>query len=290
MFSLVSSHVNNKSIFAGVLWSVVPRRIVEEATNLQIDIFVWTGCGFGDFLGYFGSTYSSVLLVIISLEKFFALYFPLKTKTVCTVSMARKVSLVTAIIFIGFNLQYFFITKKFHDVFGEYCYYGNVSEQYRNILFNIVDATLYSYGPFSIMTFTNSAIIYKFVTVKWRNRRGNTNSTSQALSKSATRGTAMLLITSFAFIILTLPLLVANVVWPNTGPILIYKSLMVIPYLNHGINGILYCIVGSRFRNELKNLFSCGKRNTRLYLSSRKSSAVNSTTSVKESTPTVTSN
>ena len=106
---------------------------MEEATNLKLDIFVWTGCGFGYFLLYFGSTYSPALLVIISLEKFFALYFPLKTKTVCTVSMARKVSLVTAIIFIGFNLQYFFITKKFEDSVGEYCYYGNVPDKYLNI-------------------------------------------------------------------------------------------------------------------------------------------------------------
>ena len=283
--------INVHSISSGVLWSDVPRRIVEEATDLQIDIFVWTGCGFGYFLLYFGSTYSSVLLVTISLEKFFALYFPLKTKTVCTVSMARRVSFITGIIFIGFNLQFFFITKMFGDSFGEYCYYGNVPEQYRNILFSIVVATLYSYGPFSIMTFTNFAIIYKFVSVKWRNRQGNTDSTSQALSKSATRGTAMLLIISFTFIILTSPILVANAAWPNSIPILIFKSFIAIQYLNHGINGILYCIVGSRFRNELKNLFTCGKKNTRLYLSSyTKSSAVNSTTSVKESIPTTTSN
>ena len=265
---------------------------MEEATDLKLDIFVWTRCGFGYFLLYFGSTYSSSLLVIISLEKFFALYFPLKTKTVCTVSMARKISLVTGVIGIGFNLQFFFITEKFGDSLGEYCYYGNVPKKYLNILFSIVIATLYSYGPFIIMTFTNVAIIYKFVSVKWRNRRGNTNSTSQALTKSATRGTAMLLIISFTFITLTSPILVANAVWPNsTIPILIFKSLLAIQYLNHGINGILYCIVGSRFRNELKNLFTCGKRNTRLYLSSyTKSSAVNSTTSVKESIPTVTSN
>ena len=225
------------------------------------------------------------------MEKFFALYFPLKTKTVCTVSRARKVSLVTAIIFIGFNLQYFFITKKFEDSVGDYCEYGNVSQKYWNILFSIVDATLYSYGPFSIMTFTNLAIIYKFVSVKWRNRQGNTDSTSQALSKSATRGTTMLLIISFAFITLTSPILVANGVWSNSIPILIFKSLLAIQYLNYGINGILYCIIGSRFRNELKNLFSCGKKNSRLYLSSyTKGTAVNSTTSVKQSTPTVTSN
>ena len=273
------------------MWSGALRRIVEEATDLRIDIFVWTGCGFGYFLLNVGLNYSPALLVIISLEKFFALYFPLKTKTVCTVGMARRVSFITGIIFIGFILQYFFITKKFEDSFGEYCYYGNVPDKYLNILFSTVFATLYSYLPFSIMAFTNLAIIYKFVTVKWRNRQGNTDFTSQALSKSATRGTAMLLIISFTFIILTSPILVANAVWPNSIPILIFKSLMAIQYLNHGVNGILYCIVGSRFRNELKNLFSCSKNHDRLYLSSyTKSSVVNSTTSVKESTPTITTN
>ena len=101
------------------------------------------------------------------------------------------------------------------------------------------------------MAFTNFVIIYKVVTVKWRNRQGNTASTSQALSKSATRGTAMLLTISFAFIFLTSPIMVANAIWPNsTIPVLIFKSLLVIQYLNYGINGILYCIVRSRFRNE----------------------------------------
>ena len=51
------------------------RRIVEEATNFQLDIFVWTGCGFGFFMMYFGFSSSSAFLVIISVEKFFALYF-----------------------------------------------------------------------------------------------------------------------------------------------------------------------------------------------------------------------
>ena len=283
----VSPNVNVHSIFSGVLWADGPRQTIEQATNLNVDIFVWMGYGFGYFLGYFGQNYSSSLLFIISLEKFFALYFPLKPKTFCTVSMARKVSMVTAIIFIGFDLQYFFITKKFEDSFGKYCYYGNVSWKYLNILFSIVDGTLYSYLPFSIMTFTNVAIIYKFVSVKWRNRlgKGNTDSTS----RSATRGTAMLLIISFTFIILTSPIMVANAVWPNsTIPFLVFKILMAIQNLNHGINGILYCIVGSRFRNELKNLFSYGKSNSRFPLSSNTiNTTVNTTTSMKESAQTV---
>ena len=33
----------------------------------------------------------------------------------------------------------------------------------------------------------------------------------------------------------------------------------ILEHLNHSINGILYCITGSRFRHELKYLLSCWK-------------------------------
>ena len=171
---------------------------MEEATDFKLDIFIWTGCGFGYFLLYFGMNSSSALLIIISVEKFFALYFPFKTKAICTVCMTRRVSFVTAVIFMGFNIQFFFITKKFEDSVGAYCYYG-ISWGYLSILFSRVFPTLYSYVPFSVMIVTNFAIIYKFVSVKCRNRRGDTDSTSQALSKSTPTGTTLILTISFCF-------------------------------------------------------------------------------------------
>ena len=39
---------------------------------------------------YFGRQYSSSLLVLMSIEKCFAVYFPLKSKTVCTVRIAKR--------------------------------------------------------------------------------------------------------------------------------------------------------------------------------------------------------
>ena len=255
---------------------------MEEATNFQVDIFVWTGCGFGFFVMYFGFSSSSALLVVISVEKCFALYFPFKTKTVCTVGTARRVSLVTVLIFVGFNLQFLFIGKKFEDEFGAYCSYGNVSEFYVDLLFGVVSAILNSYGPFVIMILCNCAIVYKFMMVKWKNRRGNTESTSQALSKSATTGTAMLLTVSFTFIFLTAPIWAANAVWPDSIPVIIFKTCLAFQYLNHGINGILYCVIGSRFRNELKNLFRCGKTDSKCSqrLCTKNSTVRNETTGV----------
>ena len=220
-------------------------------------MFTWTDCGFGYFLMYFGSNYSSALLVVISVEKCIALYLPFKSKIICTVRIARRVSLVTAIIFVTYDLQFFFISKEFEDEFGNYCYYNDSSKHYWNILFSVVDPIFYSYAPFTIMILSYSAIIYKFLSVKWKNRLGDTDSTSQALSKSATTGIAMLFTVSFTFIILTSPIAIANAVRPDDIPTVLYNVLRGMAYLNHGINGVLYCVSGSRFRSELKNLITC---------------------------------
>ena len=109
------------------------------------------------------------------------------------------------------------------------------------------------------MILANFAIISKFINAKLKTIRGGTESTSQALSKSATRGTGMLLAVSFAFIILTGPISIIQI-WKEV-PLLVFDIMAVLQYLNHGINGILYCVTGSRFRNELKKMFGCKNKN-----------------------------
>ena len=235
-----------------MLWTDVLRRFIEELTRLEIDIFVWTNCKVGYFLMYFAFNYSSALLVIISFEKFLALYFPFKTKTLYTVPIAKRVSLATAIVYLVFASQFILMGQIYVDEFGEHCDYGYVSTNYKNNLFSIVLPILYSYAPFALMISCNFAILYKFTKAK-RSSSSGMESTNQALSKSATRGTAMLLTISFAFIILTGPIVVANAIWlDSTIPYLIFRICIAFEYVNHGINGILYCISGTRFRNELK--------------------------------------
>ena len=95
--------------------------------------------------------------------------------------------------------------------------------------------------------------------VKYRTDPG-TQSTDQALSKSAIKGTAMLLTVSFAFIILTGPIAIANAIYENNIQILVFVATSTLEYLNHGMNCLLYCISGSRFRNELKKTLGCRKK------------------------------
>ena len=236
-----------------VLWSGCFVTWIEILTSGRIFPDKWTDCKLGYFLFYFGRHYSSMLLVLMSIEKCFVVYFPLKSKTLCTVKTAKWTTGIVGFILIGYNLQYLIISEAIVDNNGsEYCEF---QISYTDTL-ELVDSVLYSFGPFLLMLITNFAIIYKFVRAKCKSKINSTESTSQALSKAATRGTAMVVTVSVTFLILTAPTAVNSVLlrWYALG--ILYRAFMnSTQYLNHGINGVLYCIVGSKFRRELLNIF-----------------------------------
>ena len=104
------------------------------------------------------------------------------------------------------------------------------------------------------MVLTNGAIIYKFIQASCAHDQSGTESTNQALGKSASRGTVMLITVSLAFLILTGPVAVTYFI--TLGPDLLLRAVIVpMRYINHSINAVLYCVSGSRFRNELMKTF-----------------------------------
>ena len=196
----------------------------------------------------------------MSVEKCFAVYFPLKSKAVCTVRTAKWATGIVGIILAGYNiLQFFDGESYFIKSYGyRVCYFVL---DFWEILF-AVDSVLYSFGPFILMFMTNFAIVFKFMAAKYKSN--STESTNQALVKAATRGTAMVITVSVTFLILTAPTAVYTAM-PRVLPLSNNRSYQVFmnftQYLNHSINGVLYCIVGSKFRNELLKIL-CKKERT----------------------------
>ena len=241
-------------LLPGVLWCA---HFLLWLNNLDISPFTWTDCKLTYFCWYFSHHFSSGLLVIMSVEKFFALYFPLKTKTVCTVKTAKRVTIVAAVVFAAFDSQFFFIMEKHED---NNCKFTKVSKTYSMTL-NRIDATLYSFAPFAIIGLLNLAIIYKFVKAKLESvQASKTESTNQALSMSAMRGTTILITVSIMFILLTGPGEIMSSITHYPHPpvkAVVYISTCV----NHSINAVLYCIVGSRFRQEVLKILCCRKVN-----------------------------
>ena len=202
----------------------------------------------------------------MSLEKCFAVYFPLKSKTVCTVKTAKLSTGVAGFALAGYEFVYFVGMESFIKSSVLYiCFY---KDGYFVILFAI-DSVLYSFAPFTIMLISNLAIALKFMTAKC-NQNNSTESTNQALSKSATRGTAMVVTVSVTFLILTAPSAVnipqINGTQLSHNPL--YRAFMnFAQYLNHSINGILYIMIGSKFRKELLKIFSRNRRSESLSFS-----------------------
>ena len=115
------------------------------------------------------------------------------------------------------------------------------------LVFERIDSVIYCFGPFIIMGFTNIAIVYKCVQAKLASKHGGTESMNQALSNAAMRGTAILITVTMTFIILTGPSQVTYATGIHIDPLL-FPLLQMSVALNHSINGLLYCIVGSKFR------------------------------------------
>ena len=142
------------------------------------------------------------------------------------------------------------LTCIFEDFFTKYI-----------LLYSRIDTVIYSFGPFAIMGLTNIAIIYKFIRAKMASKHGGTESTNQALSSAAMRGTAILITVTITFIILTGPANIVFAITWNIHPFLL-PFLYVSAALNHSINGFLYCIVGTKFRKELIATLRCiGRKN-----------------------------
>ena len=243
-----------------ILWTGCIDAWFRHLTHYQIDPRIWTDCRLYYFLLYFGKHYSSMLLVLMSLEKCFAVYFPLKSKTICTVKTAKWATGIVATILVASNsVNLVDRESRFSKS------YGHRICILKGDYILVVDSVLYSFGPFILMFITNFAIAFKFMRARC-NQSNSTESTNQALLKSATRGTVMVVTVSVTFLILTAPSAVSSALWyviqlPENP---IYRVFMnITQYLNHGINGVLYCIVGSRFRKELIRIFCRKARNER---------------------------
>ena len=247
---------------SGVLWSGGFSFWMKYLTRGKIHPYTWTDCKIARPMFHFCQQYSSSLLMIMSIEKCFALYFPLKIKSISTLRTSKKICLISALIFFVFNAQFFFVYDSKMETNGmKICVWIHVPKKYHATYIQI-DAFLYTFIPLLVMVTANSLIILKFMMAKLRNRHDGTESVNQALSKSAVKGSVMLLTVSFAFIILTGPMSVYTSMIENDPPIIVYGITAILTYLNHSINGLLYCISGSRFRHELIDLFECSSKKT----------------------------
>ena len=211
---------------------------------------------------------SSWIVVFICIERFIAVCFPLRSKTVCTKRMAYA-SIVGTLL--GASAYCGFRTWLDTSVVQGTCLPNSTHlKSYITTveIFLLFSLAVYAIVPAIIMVVLNSVT----VTCLWRSRRKvhAQSSVHDPAGKAATqlvRTTAMLLSTNAAFIVFVTPISLAHAVsffrrqdlFESSDPMLaVFRELtQIFEQLNYSVNFFLYVVCNKRFRSEFKRTVLC---------------------------------
>ncbi|KAL4228498.1 hypothetical protein ACF0H5_011546 [Mactra antiquata] len=226
--------------------------------------------------GTVSQMYSNWILVVMTTERFIAIWFPLKVKKLCSKWRSISILIVLFILFILVNLQFIFTFEEVKDPFLSWdC---RPKEQYRKFIQTVwywIDGALYAVLPIIIILVLNSLIIYAVR----KSNRALTNLTNRRKNSKdkltqQKQITLMLLAVSLTFVLLVMPNCIFFVArqywtWKETQLgiaqyYLVYQIVFLLSDLNHAVNFYLYCLSGRKFRQKFINVL-CFKRNAQLF-------------------------
>lgn len=236
-----------------VLWLSCFKTWVRIVAGYELLHESYAACKIVTFL-YLSSTYlSSWLIVAMTIDRFIAVWFPLKVATLCSIRHARKTTAIMVFLAFFSNIHVFW-TMHLVD---KSCTYTHYYSYFMWNVFEPLKLAAYCFVPFAIVLSLNTALIYK---LKWGSKYLHRQDTRDSTSSNAAghdRIICLLLTVSFTWFFLTLPVsLLAYVPFLHDNP---YGRTMcwVLMYTNHSINFYLYCLTGRKFQQELKEAFHC---------------------------------
>lgn len=230
------------------------------------------------FIGSSTSNIGIVLTAAMTLERAFAIKFPLKAPRLCTKRKAKIVTFGLVMFVCLKDLHYLILSKMVSEDIQQYlCAVEATSafiEVYDEHVWPIMQ-NIMLFASFLVIIVCNVVIIKSVrgaahVSRAFSGRSRDTintqsNGTDLARSGTPTRSrqiTIMLMLDSFTIIISTLPFTLLGILKIDFGNYdnehLAYSVAFYLMYVNRCANFFLYCLSGSRFRLALKTL--CCKR------------------------------
>lgn len=220
-----------------------------------------------------GKMTSSWLIVILCFERFIAVVFPFKTKTIIT----KKIIIALIVIdylFIGtYNAVWTFSSIVVDGTCKPDVTYPETKEKYRDFL--LAGSSFYSLIPMIIMTILTPTIVTKllFQRRKRKELAGRSGAAAEKADSETIRISAMLIGVVVAYITLVLPITVVHnlAFWRNVSAFdvntpeffVLREVAQILEQLNYSINFVLYVMCSEKFRNrafEILKLQKCFKR------------------------------
>jgi hypothetical protein len=205
-------------------------------------------CKFFSFLNYFAAQGSAWLRVFICLDRYLSLSRLHKT----WFGHSRNVLIIITCIIIVFTII------NFHFL-AFVCYYkpdGTISDSARFYtiypLWDYVNLGLYNCAPFILMVIFNSGVIYHLIRLRQTSTVHNSKIHHTSISIT-------LVITTFLFLIMTIPATVCYAFFSGTAGYIILHLFDSVLYTYHILSFPLYFLTFTEFRHEVIRLITCNK-------------------------------
>lgn len=248
-----------------VLWTGCPRHWIKYMFAVDIRHLSEIACKLHLYLICFGSQSSSMLIVVVTLERFIGVWLPLRHKRTCTPSNAVAVITVIAVV---------------NGILNAHLLYGMVSSKDRNCtpiddaytyfvlhVFSKILACVSFFIPLTVLFIGNIAIIVRVLMRSRKNRiRIAPHKSSSSTNSKDSQMTAMLVTLNVVFMVCVTPMMLAlpyfmkRAVSSDNGGNRVFELIWAIVnmmyYTNSAVNFILYFLSGARFRREVKLLLN----------------------------------
>ena len=249
--------------------STLNKHLVRSLMGVDVRSFDVIGCRVFFWAYRTAKMLSSWIVVFICVERFIAVCFPLRTKTICTKRIAYASIAVTLLICGAYNA--FRVMLDTTIVQGT-CMPNSIHRTGSTALIGSV--LLLSISVYAVVPAITMIVLNSFtVTSLWRSRRKvHAQSASQNSSdKMASRMTAMLLATNAAFVLLVMPVAIAHLVsffrqqnlFESYDPVIVVVRVITLycEQINYSINVFLYVFCNKRFRDVFRRHFNvfCAK-------------------------------
>jgi len=220
-------------------------------------------CKFFSFLNYFAAQVSAWLRVFICLDRYLSLSRLHKT----WFSQSKHVLIIINCILIVFTIINFpmFLFACYYNADGTVNADSHLYQVYP--MWDYMNLGFYNCAPFLFMVIFNSGVIYHLILLQ----KTSTVQNSQIQHRSIS---ITLVITTFLFLIMTIPGTVAYAFFSSTASVAALHAFDAILYTYHILSFPIYMITFTEFRREVIRTVTCNKwRNTQPTSGATKSTA-----------------
>ena len=254
-----------------VLCVGLSRYWVIETFHFDLRIISNFGCQLNLFVIYSSMQYSSWILVFITFERFFLTNYTFKYMTFMTRKKVVVFLSILLIILATFNCHFFVTHGVVSSESEKQCDISKESYKTFDDIYTTADFLILSLIPFIAMTIFNVFIRRSLKSSNKFRKQSTVSTGNQGLLSTADRRiTRMMMLTSFYFLVTTVPISVMFILNAYIDEVddltkakvkVVVSVVYLIQYSNYAMNAVFYLVLNIRFRKVFLNL--CCPRTSR---------------------------